>query len=122
MKTSWVVTNLTRQAPLATHAQAACTMASRVIGLLGRTGLAAGEGLWIKPCNSIHSLGMRFAFDALFLDKELRVVHLIESMAPWRVSSLVWKANSVLELPAGTIAQTGTQLTDQLSITPSCQT
>ncbi len=88
---------------------------SRLFGLLPKSSLEPGEGLWIYPCNDIHSIGMRFRFDALFLDKELRVVHLVEDMGPWKVTPIIRQAKSVLELGSGVIAQTGTQLGDQLS-------
>ena len=61
------------------------------------------EGLWIVPCPMIHTFFMRFAIDVLFLDKELRVRHVIENMSPWRMSRWVFSANSVLELPGGAL-------------------
>lgn len=90
----------------------------RLVGLLSRKGLEPGEGLWILPCREIHSIGMRFAFDALFLDRELRVVHAIERMKPFRVSRLVPKARSVLELDAGVIAASGTRIGHRLVFEP----
>ena len=71
-----------------------------------------GDGLWIVPCNSIHSFWMKFDFDAIFLDKNLRVVHLVREMKPGRISKIVFAAHSVLEVPAGLIAQTATELGD----------
>jgi uncharacterized membrane protein (UPF0127 family) len=59
---------------------------------------------------------MKFIFDAIFLDKKLRVVHLMRDMKPWRVSKIVFGADSVLELPAGLIAHSGTELGDQLEM------
>jgi len=61
------------------------------------------EGLWIIPCPMIHTFFMRFSIDVLFLDKELRVRHVVENMMPWRMSRWVFSAHSVLELPAGTL-------------------
>jgi len=55
-------------------------------------------------------------FDAVFLDKELRVVHLMNEMKPWRASKMIWAAHSVLEVPAGIIAQTATQIGDQFEM------
>jgi uncharacterized membrane protein (UPF0127 family) len=78
--------------------------------------LAQGDGLWIVPCNSIHSIGMRFIFDAVFLDQNLRVVHLVREMKPWRISKMVLAAHSVLELPPGLIAATGTEMGDQFEM------
>lgn len=110
------VTNPARDTVLAERAAVADTAARRVVGLLRHTGLETGEGLLITPCNSIHSIGMKFVFDAIFLDKENRVLHLIEKMKPWRVSKLVWSGRSVLELPGGVIASSGTQVGDTLAL------
>jgi uncharacterized membrane protein (UPF0127 family) len=82
---------------------------------MGRAGLAPGEGLHILPCNGIHSFFMRFPFDAVFVDRELKVVHCLEAMPPWRASSIYREAHSVVELPAGTVAATGTRPGDVLA-------
>jgi len=89
---------------------------TRLVGLLRDKILAEGDGLWIVPCNSIHSIGMKFEFDAIFLDKNLRVVHLMREMKPWRISKLVFAAHSVLEVPAGLIARTATEVGDTLEM------
>jgi uncharacterized membrane protein (UPF0127 family) len=88
----------------------------RFFGLMGKPGLAKGKGIWFVPCNSIHSFFMRFEFDAIFVDRDGVVLHLIESMPAWRLSPLVRKCRAVIELPAGTIQATGTQLGDTLQI------
>lgn len=111
-----IATNLTRGVRLADHARIADSYHTRLVGLLRDTHLEPGDGLWIVPCNSIHSIGMKFVFDAVFLDKDQRVVHLISEMKPWRISKLAFAAHSVLELPPGVIAQTGTQLGDQFEM------
>lgn len=108
--------NVTRGTSLAHCARVAENPLTRTVGLLRDKSLAHGDGLWIVPCNSIHSFFMRFVFDAVFLDKELRVVHLVREMKPWRISKIVLAAHSVLELPPGTIAQTGTVIGDQFEI------
>ncbi|MCE0523543.1 MAG: DUF192 domain-containing protein [Methylacidiphilales bacterium] len=108
--------NVTRNARLTEHGRVADTFSTRLVGLLRDKTLEPGDGLWIVPCNSIHSIGMRFDFDAIFLDKDLRAVHLMREMRPWRVSKLVFSAHSVLELPAGLIAQTATELGDQFEM------
>jgi uncharacterized membrane protein (UPF0127 family) len=109
------VLNLTRQATLADAAEIADTSAKRRTGLLKHTGLAAGDGLWIVPCESVHSFFMKFTIDVLYLDRKHRVKKIRPDMAPWRISGCLL-AHSVLELPAGTIARTGTQRGDQLEI------
>lgn len=110
------VTNVTRGVVLVEAGLIADNIFTRVKGLLGKKGLEPGSGLLIKPCNSIHSMWMRFRFDAVFLSQEGEVVHLIEAMPAWRASKMIWQAKSVLELPAGVIAQSGTQLGDQLKL------
>lgn len=79
------------------------TSASRAKGLLGRAGMPEGEGLWIVPCSMIHTFFMRFAIDVLFLDRGLRVVHVAENLAPWRLSRWIWRSHSVLELAGGSL-------------------
>jgi len=70
---------------------------------MGRTGLPAGHGLWIEPCNSIHMFFMRFAIDVLFLDREGNVKRVLLNLRPWRVSPIVFGARTTVELPAGTL-------------------
>ena len=113
---SLIAVNATRAVPLTHSARVAKTMRARMVGLLRDAKLEEGDGLWIVPCNSIHSFGMRFVFDAIFLDKKLRVVRLYSAMKPWRMSAIVFGAHSVLELPAGTITQSGTQTGDQFEM------
>ncbi len=108
--------NLTRDVRLTECGRIADGFVTRLVGLLRDKTLAQGDGLWIKPCNSIHSIGMHFLFDAIFLDKNLKVVHLMHEMKPWRISKLVFSAHSVLEVPAGIIAQTATEIGDQFEM------
>ncbi len=109
------VLNSTRNVTLADGAEVADTSAKRRTGLLKRTGLGRGEGLWIVPCESVHSFFMKFTIDVLYLDRKHRVKKIRPEMTPWRMSACL-TAHSVLELPAGTIAGTGTQAGDQLEI------
>ena len=95
--------NTTRNAPVATKVEKADTSASRGKGLLGRSALAADEGLWITPCPMIHTFFMKFSIDVLFLDSALRVVRVIEDLRPWRLSPWVLSARSVLELKGGVL-------------------
>jgi uncharacterized protein len=87
-------------------------------GLLGRKAFTVGEGLHIAPCNSIHTFFMRFAIDALFLDRDGRVVKLLDAIPPWRASGIYFRAHSVLELPAGVAAASGTVEGDRLVFEP----
>lgn len=87
---------------------------ARGVGLLGREGFQPGAGLWIHPCKSIHTFGMRFAIDAVFLDRRHRVVRVVGGLRPWRMVPLVWRAASVVEIPAGRAASVGIRPGDQL--------
>ena len=89
---------------------------TRVRGLLGRSGLAAGTGLWIVPCHSIHMWFMRFAIDAVFLARDGRVVALRPGLQPGQVVWPVRGAHSVVELPAGTLADAGLAVGDRLAV------
>lgn len=108
--------NVTREVRLTECGRVADNFLTRLVGLLRDKTLERGDGLWIVPCNSIHSFGMRFIFDAIFLDKNLRVVHLVREVKPWRATKMVFSAHSVLEIPAGLISQTTTELGDQFEM------
>jgi uncharacterized membrane protein (UPF0127 family) len=116
MAGSLIATNATRGVALTECARVADNAWSRVVGLLRDAQLAQGDGLWIVPCNSIHSFAMRFVFDAIFLDRALKVVHLKVGMKPWRISTIVFGAHSVLEVPAGTVDRSATQVGDQFEM------
>ncbi|MSQ27344.1 MAG: DUF192 domain-containing protein [Dehalococcoidia bacterium] len=109
--------NLRTGALLAERLIVASTFWEKGWGLLGRASLPPGEGLLITPCNSIHSFFMRFRFDAVFVDREWRVVYLSRAMRPFRVSRIVGRANSIVELPEGVINATATAVGDNLSFT-----
>ncbi len=79
------------------------TLFGRGLGLMFRRQLPAGSAMWIEPCDGIHMFCMRFAIDALFLDREHRVVKVSRRLGRWRVIPYVRKARSVVELPAGTL-------------------
>ena len=92
---------------VADRLRSADTHWTRLRGLLGTSGLAPGDGLWIRPCRQVHMFGMRYPIDVVFLDDGLDVVHTIPALAPWAVSPRVDGATSVIELPAGTLARIG---------------
>ncbi len=89
------------------------TALTRMRGLLGRRQLPSGEGILLKPASSVHMAFMRFAIDAVFLDRELRVVKVAADLRPWRIAS-ARRAKSVLELPAGEAARRGLTVGDRL--------
>ncbi|CAN5350157.1 hypothetical protein BH11CYA1_BH11CYA1_13420 [soil metagenome] len=77
-----------------------------------------GEGLLIRPCNSIHMFGMKYAIDCVFLDDSYTVVGLVENIAPGKMSKVFGPAKQCLELPAGVIALSSTEMGDLLTVTP----
>lgn len=76
----------------------------------------AGTGLLIMPSQVVHTVGMHFPIDVVFVDKRFRVIHVQPSLVPYRISGLHWRARGVLELPTGTIAETRTSIGDELVI------
>jgi uncharacterized membrane protein (UPF0127 family) len=107
------VRNVTRDTVLAEGAEVADTSRKRRTGLLKHKSLPPGEGLWIAPCEAVHTFGMRFPIDVLFLSKRRQVLKVRREMVARRIAFCL-RAHSVLELPAGTAAATGTEAGDQL--------
>ena len=107
------VTNPTRRTVLASCVLVADHGASRRKGLLGRKGLAPGEGLWIVPCESVHTIGMEFSIDLIYLDRNHKVRKVVRDVPRWRLSAC-FSAHSVIELAAGSVYPTQTCRGDQL--------
>jgi hypothetical protein len=114
MSRSFVVVNASNGAHLAEQAVLAKSFLARARGLLGRAGLAAGEGLILRPCNSVHMFFMHFSIDVAFLDRKGKVVGLAWNLPPGTVSKIYPKAAQAVELPAGTLGRTGTATGDVL--------
>ena len=112
---NYVAFNRTRGLQLAARVLKADDYESRSRGLLGRLSMAADEGLWIVPCPMIHTFFMKFPIDVLFLDRELKVVRVIENLRPWRLSPWVLRAVSVLELAGGAL-KGAASIGDQIDI------
>ena len=110
-----LVRNLTRNTELADKAELAGSGVKRSKGLLGRKGLACGEGMWIVPCEAVHTFFMQFPIDLVYLDRKLRIKKIRGNVRPWRISACL-AAHSVIELPAGTIRDTRTECGDALEI------
>jgi uncharacterized membrane protein (UPF0127 family) len=112
------VYNKTRETFVATETILADSYLRRLIGLLGKTNRWAqvGRGLWIVPSSGVHTIGMLFPIDLIFLSKEKEVVHVEEYVRPFRISKVSLKAQSVLELPAHTIYRSGTRVGDRFEI------
>ena len=113
--------NRTRRAHLATALAVANTRWRRLRGLLGLNphDFRNGSGLWIVPCHGVHTLGMGFPIDVLYLDRGLRVVGIQSDVRPWRFTPVLMRASSVLELPCGKAAETNTAMGDTIEITLS---
>lgn len=110
------VINLTKNTWLATKVIKADSFITRLVGLLKRKKLGPEEAIWLVPSKGIHSIGMKFIIDVVFLDKDRRVVSLIPSMAPYRASGINLLAHSALELPNGTIRKSHTEVGDQFEV------
>ena len=82
-------------------ARLAGTFRSRLRGWMGVRHHDAGAGLWLEPCNAVHTFFMRFPVDILYLARDGTILALREGVKPWRLSAPVWRARAVLELPAG---------------------
>ena len=88
---------------------------TRMRGLLGRKHLDSGHGILIRPAPAIHTWFMRFAIDAVFLDRELNVLSVRPGLRPWRMASQRG-ARAVLELPAGEAERRGIEPGDRLEV------
>lgn len=104
---------------LAEQVELANTFLTRLRGLMFRRRLSPTVALWIRPCNGVHTFWMFFAIDVLFLDRELRVVKLVENMRPFRLTRPHLAARSVIEMAAHTIAKAKLKVGDQLEIVRS---
>jgi uncharacterized protein len=89
------------------------TALARMKGLLGRRGLPSGEGILLRPASSVHMAFMRFPIDAVFLDRELRVVKVAADLRPWRAAGSR-SAKAVLEIPAGEAGRRRLSVGDRL--------
>jgi len=87
----------------------------RLKGLLGRADLPADEGILLRPAGSIHMFFMRFGIDAVFLDRELQVLRVVEDLRPWRMASKR-RSRSVLELSVGACERAGVREGDRLAL------
>lgn len=110
---TYAADNLTRGSAVATRVRIAATSRERRRGLLKTESMQPGEGLWIAPCEAIHTVGMRWPIDVLFLDRNYQVRKIVRELIPWRLALCV-TASSVLELPAGALNSTGTEIGDIL--------
>jgi uncharacterized protein len=113
---TYCVFNRTRESFLSLNVTLADTHVGRLKGLLGKLRLKGDEGIWIVPSQGVHTMGMLFAIDLIYLDGDNRVIDLQESFGPFRIGPVRITGASVLELPTRTIYSSQTQVGDQLLI------
>lgn len=107
------IRNLTRDTTLGEKIDVADTGQKRRTGLLRHTHLAEGEGLLITPCEGVHTFGMKFPIDLVYVNRNKTVVKLRPNMVRGRISFCL-RARSVIELPTGAIRASKTEQGDQL--------
>lgn len=110
------VYNATKNSCLGEQISIADSSVRRLVGLLGKRSLPHGCGLFIVPSQAIHTVGMAFPIDVVFVDKKYSVLGVREAVRPFRITRVFWKALGVLELPAGTISGSRTEVGDQLRV------
>ncbi len=103
---------------VALEVDVAATRATRRRGLLGRESLRATEGLLLAPCKAVHTVGMRFPIDVIFIDRDGRAVRVVPALAPWRIAMSA-RAKAVIELAAGTAAAADIRIGDLLYLAPA---
>ena len=108
--------NQTKNTILAQDVFIANTPFKRIKGLLGRKVFLSGQAIILEPCNSVHTFFMRFPIDILFVDKNYKVIQAIPKFNPNRISRIYWHSSKVIELPAGRLVLTNTQVKDQLQL------
>ena len=113
---SMLARNATRGTVLAEDVRVARSWWARLRGLMLSPPMPRGQGLLIERCRSIHTHFMRFAMDALFLDEEGSAVAVVKEMRPWRIGRYYRGARDVLELPAGVLSATATQVGDRIRL------
>jgi uncharacterized membrane protein (UPF0127 family) len=110
------IVNLTRTSTLATAVETADSPLKRMKGLLGRNSLNSQEALVITQCQSIHMFFMKFAIDVLFIDGKNKIVGVVSNIQPFQLSPIFWESTCAIELPAGTIETTKTEVGDEIRI------
>lgn len=113
------VRNKSRGTILGRAVRVADSFLSRLLGVSRSSGLDPGEGLLISPCRAVHTIGQKRTMDVVFIDRRGRVVALHPRLRPMRLTRWIRAAEYVLELPEGTIAETDTEVADQLAWVPA---
>lgn len=110
------ITNKTKNTILASNVLLANTSFKRMRGLLGKKKLKSGEGLILKPANSIHTFFMHFPIDVIFVNKNNQAIKVMPNLPPWRISPIYLQSNFVIELPQGSIQSSQTSQGDEILI------
>jgi uncharacterized protein len=110
-----VLVNATKKTVVSDNCHFANTVLKRMVGLLNRGKLDKGEGLLLDRCHGIHTFGMRFSIDVLFLDKDFCVIRAVKALPPYR-TCIVKKSVYVLEVPVGALEASRTDEGDQIQI------
>ncbi|MHC1717118.1 MAG: DUF192 domain-containing protein [Acidaminococcaceae bacterium] len=110
-----IINNISKKIAIATEAKIADNFITRLKGLLGTDHLKEGSALIIRPCNGIHTLGMKYSIDVIFIDKSDKVIKIVSDM-PSRKISTCNNASYVIETPSGVIRMTNTTIGDIISI------
>jgi uncharacterized protein len=110
------IRNLTKNTILAEDAEIAASFSQRTRGLLGRDSLPLGKGMHILRCNSVHTFFMRFSIDVVFLSAHGKVLKTFVALKPFRITLPLFRASSVIELPAGTVLNSNTEIDDTIAI------
>jgi len=118
MKQTVCVFNRNRESFLGLRVAPADTPLTRLRGLLGKLRLHPEDGIWLAPSRGIHTVGMLFAVDLIYLDASNRVIHLAENFGPFRISPFRSRCASILELQSRAIYSSHTQIGDELLICP----
>ena len=116
MPSRYCVFNKARESFLSLSVTVADTHFARLRGLAGRIRLKNDEGIWVVPSQGVHTIGVLFSVDLIYLDENCRVIHMVESMGSFRIGPIRSSSRSVLELPTRTIYSSQTQVGDELLI------
>jgi len=108
--------NLTKDNLFLDYVEVADKYFARLKGLLGRTTLESGQGLVIRPCNSIHTVGMKFPIDVAFIDKNDKIVFIMEEIPEGKFSPIVKGAKYVVETRAGEIKDKSLEIGDIIQL------
>ncbi len=108
--------NKTKNQMIATHVELADTFIKRAVGLLGHKNLEKENCMWFDECRSIHTFGMRFSLDVIFVDKNMIVKKVFYNVKPGRITLPVWSARAAFEFTAGSLSSHNIQPGDQLDM------